>query len=49
MNAEIRVWVLTGDKQETAIEIAKSCQLIKPEMIVVDLSSHDAKTFSEKL
>lgn len=28
MNANIRVWVLTGDKQETAIEIAKSCKLI---------------------
>jgi P-type E1-E2 ATPase len=24
---KIRLWVLTGDKQETAIEIAKSCQL----------------------
>lgn len=28
MKANIRVWVLTGDKQETAIEIAKSCKLI---------------------
>ena len=28
MNANIRVWVLTGDKQETAIEIGKSCKLI---------------------
>ena len=25
MKADIRVWVLTGDKQETAIEIGKSC------------------------
>jgi phospholipid-transporting ATPase len=24
MEANIRVWVLTGDKQETAIEIGKS-------------------------
>jgi magnesium-transporting ATPase (P-type) len=29
MNANIRVWVLTGDKQETAIEIGKSCKLIQ--------------------
>ena len=29
MQANIRVWVLTGDKQETAIEIARSCKLIK--------------------
>mmetsp|Transcript_28576 Transcript_28576/g.27561 ORF Transcript_28576/g.27561 Transcript_28576/m.27561 type:complete len:171 (+) Transcript_28576:1793-2305(+) len=25
IEADIRVWVLTGDKQETAIEIGKSC------------------------
>ncbi len=29
MKANIRVWVLTGDKQETAIEIGKSCKLIQ--------------------
>jgi P-type E1-E2 ATPase len=28
IEAEIRIWVLTGDKQETAIEIGKSCRLI---------------------
>jgi P-type E1-E2 ATPase len=28
MQANIRIWVLTGDKQETAIEIGKSCKLI---------------------
>ena len=28
MSANIRVWVLTGDKQDTAIEIGKSCKLI---------------------
>lgn len=29
MEANIKIWVLTGDKQETAIEIGKSCNLIK--------------------
>ena len=29
LNTNIRVWVLTGDKQETAIEIARSCNLIQ--------------------
>ena len=38
MSANIRVWVLTGDKQETAIEIAKSCQLIQKGMEVVILT-----------
>ena len=28
IEAEIRVWVLTGDKQETAIEIGKLCRLV---------------------
>lgn len=32
MSANIRVWVLTGDKQETAIEIGKSCKLIQTHM-----------------
>jgi phospholipid-transporting ATPase len=35
----IRVWVLTGDKQDTAIEIAKSCRLIDETMNIVDLST----------
>lgn len=28
IEASIKIWVLTGDKQETAIEIGKSCRLI---------------------
>jgi P-type E1-E2 ATPase len=37
--AEIRFWVLTGDKLETAIEIAKSCQIIQEDTLTVILSS----------
>jgi phospholipid-translocating P-type ATPase (flippase) len=37
--AGIRVWVLTGDKQETAVEIGKSCNLIKSNMRLLDFSS----------
>jgi phospholipid-transporting ATPase len=29
-NPEIKVWMLTGDKMETAENIAKSCNLIQP-------------------
>jgi phospholipid-transporting ATPase len=43
MEADIRVWVLTGDKEETAIEIAKSCNLIQPHMEVVKIFTHDQK------
>ena len=39
ISAGIRVWVLTGDKQETAIEIGKSCNLIKSNMKLLDFSS----------
>lgn len=44
MNAGIRVWVLTGDKQETAIEIGKSCNLINEatmEMIVLSSKTRE--------
>ena len=45
MRADIRVWVLTGDKQETAIEIGKSCQLIKTDMQLEILSSETQEEF----
>jgi len=28
--AAIKVWVLTGDKQETAVNIANACKLLRP-------------------
>ena len=31
-NAGIKVWVLTGDKVETAINIGFSCQLLTPNL-----------------
>lgn len=33
--AGIKVWVLTGDKQETAINIGYSCQLLTDDMVDV--------------
>nr|KAJ3420256.1 hypothetical protein HK105_005907 [Polyrhizophydium stewartii] len=35
MEAGIKVWVLTGDRQETAINIGFSCKLITPEMNIL--------------
>jgi phospholipid-transporting ATPase len=50
LDAEIRLWVLTGDKQETAIEIGKSCNLINEEtMEVIILSSKNKKELDEKI
>lgn len=28
--ANIKIWMLTGDKEETAINIAVACKLVKP-------------------
>ncbi|XP_045484155.1 probable phospholipid-transporting ATPase IM isoform X2 [Pieris rapae] len=42
--AGMKLWVLTGDKQETAINIGYSCQLLTDDMaevFVIDGSSHD--------
>lgn len=49
MRASIRIWVLTGDKEETAIEIAKSCNLIKREMELLLLSSSSSDEIKSKL
>lgn len=49
--AGIRVWVLTGDRQETAINIGYSCRLLNEEMslIVCNEDNHWAtKNFLEK-
>lgn len=49
--AGIRVWVLTGDRQETAINIGYSCKLLNEEMslIVCNEDNHwDTKNFLEK-
>ncbi|XP_054724801.1 phospholipid-transporting ATPase ID-like [Uloborus diversus] len=41
--AQIKLWVLTGDKQETAINIGYSCHLLSDEMVdifIVDGATH---------
>ena len=49
IQANIKVWVLTGDKQETAIEIGKSCKLIQPNMQLVDLTSPSEEELEKEL
>lgn len=38
IKADIRFWMLTGDKLETAIEIAKSCRIIEINTLTIILS-----------
>jgi magnesium-transporting ATPase (P-type) len=49
IETEIRVWVLTGDKQETAIEIGRSCRLIQEDMDEIILTSKTSEEFKDKL
>ncbi|KAI5109536.1 putative phospholipid-transporting ATPase VA, partial [Silurus meridionalis] len=37
--AGLQIWVLTGDKQETAINIAYSCKLLDPEEEIITLNA----------
>ena len=49
--AGIKVWVLTGDRQETAINIGMSCRLIGESMnlvIVNEETAHDTAEFISK-
>ena len=49
IKANIKVWVLTGDKQETAIEIGKSCKLIQQDMRLEILSRPSAQELESEL
>ncbi|XP_069487840.1 phospholipid-transporting ATPase IA isoform X2 [Ambystoma mexicanum] len=44
MKADIKIWILTGDKQETAINIGHSCKLLTKNMglVVINEGSLDA-------
>ena len=43
MKANIKVWVLTGDKGQTAINIAEACCLIKPSYDLLRIKAEDEK------
>ncbi|KAG6485109.1 hypothetical protein ZIOFF_053638 [Zingiber officinale] len=47
--ADIRVWVLTGDKQETAISIGYSCKLLTSEMTQIVINSNSRETCKKSL
>jgi len=49
IKANIKVWVLTGDKQETAIEIGKSCKLIQQDMRLEILTSPTLEVLEKEL
>eukprot|EP00027_Filamoeba_sp_ATCC50430_P018405 CAMPEP_0168578090 /NCGR_PEP_ID=MMETSP0413-20121227/21145_1 /TAXON_ID=136452 /ORGANISM="Filamoeba nolandi, Strain NC-AS-23-1" /LENGTH=1137 /DNA_ID=CAMNT_0008611909 /DNA_START=1 /DNA_END=3414 /DNA_ORIENTATION=+ len=49
MQAGIQIWVLTGDKQETAINIAYSSKLVTPDMELLIIKGSDAASVGQHL
>ena len=47
--AGIKVWVLTGDRQETAINIGMSCKLISEEMTLLIINEENSVATRESL
>lgn len=47
--AGIKVWVLTGDRQETAINIGMSCKLISEDMTLLTVNEEDSWATRENL
>ena len=47
--ANIKIWVLTGDKQETAINIGYSCKLLTEEMRVFIVDEDTLEGVREQL
>ncbi|PAV78498.1 hypothetical protein WR25_09553 [Diploscapter pachys] len=47
--AGIRVWVLTGDKLETAMNIGSSCKLLSPKVPTLLLETQDAVSTTQKI
>eukprot|EP00753_Platysulcus_tardus_P014724 PLAT4437.5.p2 GENE.PLAT4437.5~~PLAT4437.5.p2 ORF type:complete len:1302 (-),score=768.67 PLAT4437.5:273-4115(-) len=47
--AGIKIWVLTGDKQETAINIGYACRLLTNDMQLIYMNAKDAATIEEQI
>ncbi len=48
LRANIKVWMLTGDKMETAENIAKSCNLIQPHFHILKYKPPTNDSLSKK-
>jgi phospholipid-transporting ATPase len=47
--ANIKVWVLTGDRQETAINIGMSCKLLSEDMTLLIVNEEDAASTRDNM
>ncbi|KAF2763443.1 putative phospholipid-transporting ATPase [Pseudovirgaria hyperparasitica] len=48
-NAGIKVWVLTGDRQETAINIGMSCKLVSEDMTLLIINEETAEATRDNI
>ncbi|CAG0894831.1 unnamed protein product [Cyprideis torosa] len=48
-SADIAVWILTGDKQETAINIGYACKLLTPQMVLIIVNEPSLDTTREMI
>lgn len=48
-NAGVKIWVLTGDRQETAINIGMSCKLISEDMTLLIVNEETAEATRDNL
>ena len=49
LKANVKVWVLTGDKQETAINIGHSCRLLSKDVPLIALNTTSLDTTREEI
>ena len=49
LKANVKVWVLTGDKQETAINIGHSCKLLSKDMPLIILNTTSLDTTRDEI
>ena len=49
LNCGIKLWVLTGDKRETAVNIARSCRLFSPQMHVMEVEVSSVEQCLDRL
>ncbi|KAF0690539.1 Aste57867_18088 [Aphanomyces stellatus] len=49
LRADIKIWVLTGDKTETAVEIGRSCHVISKDMVEVHLEGGTVPALANNL
>ncbi|KAF2071974.1 hypothetical protein CYY_006711 [Polysphondylium violaceum] len=49
LKAGIKVWIITGDKQETAINIGYSCKLLIPEIPIIIINASSTEECGEQI